>query len=295
VSGSVAPRHLNKHLDSGPDSYCTVPSPADTADASLSTPLGMAVTGDGSTLYVAAFGSSDPASPGTGGRVGVFSTAQLEADTFTPSLASHILLSGGGASGLILNEARQRLYVLTRFDNAVSVVDTSSSPGNEIQHLPVHNPEPAAVTAGRPFLYDATLTSSNGEAACASCHIFGDLDSLAWDLGDPSGTVLNNPNPFRVTIGESKNFHSLKGPMTTQTLRGMVNNGPMHWRGSTSTSTTTSTTSTSTTTTQAPTTTTTTTTLVACFPSGSSCTRNADCCSNGCKRNKGPRGGKVCR
>ena len=231
VSGSVTPRHLNKHLDSGPDSYCTVPSPAGTADASLSTPLGMAVTGDGSTLYVAAFGSSDPASPGTGGQVGVFATAQLEANTFTPSLASHILLSGGGASGLILNEARRRLYVLTRFDNAVSVVDTSTSPGNEVQHLPIYNPEPAAVTDGRQFLYDATLTSSNGEASCASCHIFGDLDSLAWDLGDPSGTVLNNPNPFRLTIGEDKNFHSLKGPMTTQTLRGMVNNGPMHWRG----------------------------------------------------------------
>jgi DNA-binding beta-propeller fold protein YncE len=124
VSGSVTPRHLNKHLDSGPDSYCTVPSPAGTADASLSTPLGMAVTSNGSTLYVAAFGSSDPASPGTGGQVGVFSTTQLEAGTFTPSLASHILLSGGGASGLVLNEARNRLYVLTRFDNAASVVDT---------------------------------------------------------------------------------------------------------------------------------------------------------------------------
>ena len=26
-------------------------------------------------------------------------------------------------------------------------------------------------------------------------------------------------------------FHPLKGPMTTQTLRGMANHGPMHWRG----------------------------------------------------------------
>src|SRR5262245_21191293 len=235
VSGSVTPRHLNEHLDSGPDSSCTVPSPAGTADASLSTPLGMAVSSTG-TLYVAAFGSSNPASPGTGGQVGVFSTTQLEAGTFTPSLASHILLSGGGASGLVLNEARNRLYVLTRFDNAVSVVNTSASPGSEVQHLalagPVSfTPEPASVVAGRPFLYDATLTSSNGEAACASCHIFGDLDSLAWDLGDPSGTVLHNPNPFRVTVGENQDFHSLKGPMTTQTLRGLVNNGPMHWRG----------------------------------------------------------------
>src|SRR5262249_51634457 len=59
ASGSVTPRHLNTHLDSGPDSYCTVPSPAGTANASLSTPLGMAVSTTG-TLYVAAFGSSNP-------------------------------------------------------------------------------------------------------------------------------------------------------------------------------------------------------------------------------------------
>src|SRR5262249_58558817 len=99
VSGSVTPRHLNKRLDSSPDSYCTVPSPAGTADASLSTPVGMAVTGDGSTLYVAAFGSSDPASPGTGGQVGVFNAAQLGADTFTPRLGGHILLIGCRAYG----------------------------------------------------------------------------------------------------------------------------------------------------------------------------------------------------
>ena len=31
--------------------------------------------------------------------------------------------------------------------------------------------------------------------------------------------------------GQVDLFHSMKGPMTTQTLRGMVNNGSMHWRG----------------------------------------------------------------
>jgi mono/diheme cytochrome c family protein len=32
-------------------------------------------------------------------------------------------------------------------------------------------------------------------------------------------------------IGVQQPFHPLKGPMTTQTLRGMANHGPMHWRG----------------------------------------------------------------
>src|SRR4029453_11355130 len=133
---------------------------------------------------------------------------------------------------LVLDEARQRLYVLTRFDNSVSVVDTVAPA--EVDHIALHNPEPANVVTGRPFLYDAVFTSSNGEASCSSCHVFGDFDSLAWDLGNPDDIVLNNPNPFRVPdiLGMSfPDHHPMKGPTTPQSLRGMANHGPMHWRG----------------------------------------------------------------
>jgi DNA-binding beta-propeller fold protein YncE len=213
----VLPRHLNKHLN------YALPVPPGAQAKSLALPTGLAVSGDGATLYVAAFGTS---------AVGVFSTAEVEADSFVPDAADHIAVSGGGPSGLVLDEGRQRLYVATRFDNGVSVIDTSQA--KEIAHQRYYNPEPPAVVAGRPLLYDAVTTSSNGEAACGSCHIFGDFDSLAWDLGNPDDTVLPELNPFRVgdPIGMSfPNHHPLKGPMTTQSLRGMDNAGPMHWRG----------------------------------------------------------------
>jgi DNA-binding beta-propeller fold protein YncE len=210
---NVIPRHLNKHID-----YDVVPSPPGTAANSLATPLEMAVTGDGATLYVAAFGSS---------KVGVFSTADLEMNNFVPSSADHISVSGGGPSGLVLDEAKDQLYVFTRFDNAISVIDTISE--TEIAHVAVYNPEPANVVDGRPFLYDANFTSSNGEASCSSCHVFADFDSLGWDLGDPDGVPFANTNPFEV--GSGAPFHPMKGPMTTQSLRGMADHGPMHWRG----------------------------------------------------------------
>jgi hypothetical protein len=112
------------------------------------------------------------------------------------------------------------------------VIDTRTRA--EIAHVPVFNPEPASVVVGRPVLYDARLTSSNGEAACAVCHVFGDFDSLAWDLGNPDDAVAPNGNPKRLDdfFGISfPGFHPMKGPMTTQSLRGMANHGPMHWRG----------------------------------------------------------------
>ncbi|HEY8493875.1 MAG TPA: hypothetical protein VIN04_08275, partial [Myxococcota bacterium] len=237
---AVLPRHLNKHID-----YSVRPAPPGTAEHSLATPLDMAVTSDGLTLYVAAFGSS---------KIGVFDTATLEDDSFDPATQSahYIPVSGGGPGGLVLDEARNRLYVLTRFDNSVSVIDLATR--TETAHVALHNPEPPSVVAGRPFLYDAVATSSNGEASCSSCHVFGDLDHLAWDLGNPDevpgqnpmqirlGAVLQLASQFGLDLGfidpdelngtgVLNQFSALKGPMTTQTLRGLSTHGPMHWRG----------------------------------------------------------------
>jgi YVTN family beta-propeller protein len=225
LATTVTPRHLNKHID-----YSIRPALAGVKDASLATPLGMALTANGQTLYVAAFGSS---------KVGVFNTTQLENDTFTPSASDHIGVSGGGPSGVILDETNQRLYVLTRFDNGIAVIDTATRV--EVDHLSLYNPEPPSVVNGRPFLYDAYFTSSNGEASCSSCHFFADFDSLAWDLGNPDDVKIPNPLPVRLqalcdlgqcnTVEDLTHFHPMKGPMTTQTLRGMKNHGAMHWRG----------------------------------------------------------------
>ncbi len=222
--GGVAPRHLNKHIDYN---HCCAPNPNDENARSLAFPQGMAVTGNGATLYVAALGS---------GKVGVFSTAQLEANTFVPSTASQISVSGGGPTGLVLDEERKQLYVMTRFDNGISIVDTRRQA--EADHVQMHNPEPSSIVTGRRFLYDAKFTSSHGDSACASCHVFGDFDSLAWDLGNPDEKVIDNPGPFNSTLFNLVTnqpmepiFHPMKGPMATQSLRGMANHGPMHWRG----------------------------------------------------------------
>ena len=61
----VWPRHLNKHIP-----YGVSPVPAGVKERSLATPVGLAVTADGSTLYVTAFGSA---------KIGVFETGELDA------------------------------------------------------------------------------------------------------------------------------------------------------------------------------------------------------------------------
>jgi DNA-binding beta-propeller fold protein YncE len=232
--GVVKPRHVNRHID-----YSVLPAPPFVKDASLATPVDMVISPDGSKLYVAAFGSS---------KIGVFNTADLDNDAlwdnagpeFDPITASagYIDVSGGGPGGVVLNSAKNRLYVLTRFNDSIVTIDTTTSTELASQPLAL-NPEPESVKDGRFMLYDAVRTSSNGEAACASCHVFGDLDQLAWDLGNPDDVVTENPMQINLAIAAgdqnggaaNSQFHPMKGPMTTQTLRGLVNSGAMHWRG----------------------------------------------------------------
>ncbi|MDP6436198.1 MAG: hypothetical protein QGG46_03070, partial [Gammaproteobacteria bacterium] len=159
-SGEVKPRHLNPHIN-----YKKYPVPLKVREKSLSMPVGLAFTSDGKKLYVAAKGSD---------KIAVLDTRKLDTGRYKPSKRHHIEVPGGGPAGLLLDEARGLLYVLTRFDNSLAVIDTRSKTLE--QSLPLFNPEPETVTAGRKFFFNAFLTSGNGESSCASCHVAGDKD-----------------------------------------------------------------------------------------------------------------------
>jgi DNA-binding beta-propeller fold protein YncE len=228
---AVGAANLNPHLDHA----------AGTGDPALSVafPQDLTVSRDGRKLYVVAQGSS---------KLAVYDTTLLESGSAAPSARNQIRLTGGGPTGVVLDEERDLAFVHTRFDNSISVVDLDRN--REVDHVAMYNPEPPSVTNGRKYLYDATFTSALGDQACASCHIGGDNDGLAWDLGNPGGAPLpitkafaNEsdvnaiPEDFIVALfgppikGVFAAYQPLKGPMTTQSLRGMDNHGSMHWRG----------------------------------------------------------------
>lgn len=237
-TGTVTTRHLNSHIN-----YET---PDNTTKAhSVATPLQIEFSEDGNTVYVASIGSN---------KIAVYPKQALK-NGFDPTVISpnHIDVSGGPA-GFWVDEESQRVYVYTHFDHGVSVFDLNSK--NELQRLALPNPEPEVFEIGKAMLYDATRSSWNGEASCASCHTFGDMDQLAWNLGNPDESNTENPQPqptrnlteLSCTLigpndplctfldivngdGNLDGFASMKGPMTTQTLRGTSTHGHMHWRG----------------------------------------------------------------
>jgi len=208
----VTPRALNPHIPYGPG-----PTPPGVKERTLATPTGLAVSRDGRRLYVAALGSN---------RVGVLSTKRLERGRLRTDARRSIALRGRGPTGLALRDGL--LYVMTRIDHGIEVIDLGCR--CTVQRIELDDAEPPEVKLGRPFLYDATVSSSNGEASCGSCHVFGHTDGLSWDLGNPDAEVVPNPN---TSIGDQPldDFHPMKGPFLTQTLRGLERHGVMHWRG----------------------------------------------------------------
>jgi len=226
-------QHLNQHIDyndlhtDGGADHAAINAQI---PHSLATPLQPTISSDGNTIYIPAFGSA---------KIGVFTRTELEDPSFeanfdpTVESADYLATTGGGPSGVALDETNNRLYVMTRFNNSVEVIDLGSGTTSAVHTL--HNPEDASIVDGRPFLYDAVATSGNGEASCSSCHLFGDLDALAWNLGNPDDVLSTNnqpqPNPLLEIADPTGPFHPMKGPMTTQTLRGMSTHGALHWRG----------------------------------------------------------------
>ncbi|ROS02021.1 hypothetical protein EDC56_2471 [Sinobacterium caligoides] len=218
---TVTPVHLNAHVDYSLAMGDAIP--AEEKAKSLAQPVNMVVSKDGKTLIMSAFSS---------GRVALIDTKRLDKGKYRADASKQIKVPGG-PTGLALSNNGKKLYVYSRFDNVVSVINLAKQKVRSTVAL--YNPEPAHVKDGRPILYDADYTSSNGTSSCGGCHIYGDADALAWDLGNPNEEL--HENLLEISPGnnifplKSNMFHPLKGPMTTQTFRGISDSGPMHWRG----------------------------------------------------------------
>lgn len=210
-------KDLNPHLVP----YSTSTIPQTDRNRSIGDPRAIAWRLNGTRGYVAGMGSDNViVLDSNGNRSGVVTNITVDA----------------GPTGLAIDEARNKLYILNRFAGSVSVVDLATE--TQIAAVSFFDPTPPVIGTGRPHLYNTHRTSGLGHISCASCHIDARIDRLAWDLGNPAGTVKPiDPNVHNLggdfpglTTGFT-DFHPMKGPMTTQTLQDIIGNEPHHWRG----------------------------------------------------------------
>jgi DNA-binding beta-propeller fold protein YncE len=211
ANANVTSFDLNPGID-----YSILPNPA-ALSSSLAQPVALAWDASGSNLYVAAFGTDRVGVIDSNGIVQSFVEVGDSAGTKVDSRHKR------GPHGLAMHPTAGLLYVLNRLSNSITAIDTNNL--SVLFELGLPDPTPVTIKEGRGFLYDAKL-SGNGTFSCASCHVSGDIDGLAWDLGDPSGSMFE----AKGSAGRKIDMHPMKGPMTTQTLKGLRGIGALHWR-----------------------------------------------------------------
>lgn len=135
-----------------------------------------------------------------------------------------------GPTGLALDGSRGRLYVLSKFDAAITTISTDTH--FVLSTTPFFDPTPAEIKIGRPHLYNATKSSGLGQVSCGTCHVDARMDQIAWDLGNPAGEMKTfNQSCNGIFEFMCEDWHPMKGPLTTQSLVGMIGTEPFHWRG----------------------------------------------------------------
>jgi YVTN family beta-propeller protein len=204
-------RDLNPHLN-----YITRTLPQAQRALSIADPRGIEWNSAGTRAYITGMGSRN------------LVIVDADGNRVNPQAVE----LGEGPTGMALDESRARLYIWNRFSSSISVLNTTTA--TVITNVPVFDPTPEIIRKGRPHLYDARKTSGLGITACASCHVDGRADRLAWDLGVPDGDMVTN---------RSRAFHPMKGPMITQTFQDIITpflvfpptqepvEQILHWRG----------------------------------------------------------------
>lgn len=219
IDGLVSTFDLNPGID-----YGVLPNPSARATA-LAQPSAVVLNSNGTQGWIAAFASD---------RVARFSTSDgsvMERINLRPQGLDSRAMRGPRA--LVLQESRQRLYVLNKLSNTIAAINTSTGMLSAEVPIGSYDPMPQSIREGRGFLFDANL-SGNGTVSCGTCHLDADRDGLAWDLGDPSGemvTVIGYNLAAHNNTPRERKMHPMKGPMMTQTLRGLTAVAPFHWRG----------------------------------------------------------------
>ncbi|MBK7645552.1 MAG: hypothetical protein IPJ19_21385 [Planctomycetes bacterium] len=123
-----------------------------------------------------------------------------------------------------------KLYVYLRTDNSLTAVDLNALPGGGNYDVTASLPFTLGFEGitdeerlGRHLFANADFSKSH-TSSCASCHVDGHRDGLAWDLSnflDPEGT----PNDQLAYPLDDK------GALVTQSVRRMQEIAPYHWRG----------------------------------------------------------------
>jgi len=210
-AGSLPPRVIDLDAIAPPDRKCAQPGYIEFDPVE---PL----------VYVAGYGNDLLAVL----RIGPGPSLTWEGTIDLPSVATYP--RGTGPRACVVSPDRGSIVSFNRNDTSLSRVLLANLPSGTGWTYTA----PTAISLGLDLssgfvrfgrhLFSNARFSASQTTSCASCHVDGHLDGMAWDLSnflDPEGTPSDQ---LAFPLDE-------KGPMTTQSVRRMEDSSPFHWRG----------------------------------------------------------------
>jgi YVTN family beta-propeller protein len=186
----------------GEDVGGVVQVPLDELDRYFALPFGVAIAPDKSKVFVSASGSDN---------ISVINVpALLKFVRANPSSANDLSASanyvtaripvGRNPRGIVLSPDGKRLYVATRMDDNITVIDTKAA--KVVASIDLGGPK--AITPlrrGEQNFYNSSF-AFQGQFSCANCHLDATFDGLQWDL---------EPDGFGVDIVDNRSIEDLMG------------------------------------------------------------------------------------
>src|SRR4029453_11069150 len=126
------------------------PGPSSERDSSVGIPTGAAWSADGLRLYVTSLASN---------RVAVL-------DPAVPHAVKARVPGVAGPTGIVVDDARGRIYVVGRYHNQLQTLSTADFSQVGMTSIGF-DPTPDVIVNGRKFFYGG-FTSGHGDQACAT-------------------------------------------------------------------------------------------------------------------------------
>lgn len=177
--------------------------PIDELERYFAMPFGIAITPDGSKVYVSTGGSDSITAINTARLLGLIKSHRGSFANDLSASANYVetrIAVGRNPRGIVLSPGGKRLYVANRMDDTIGVIDTSRDKLISIWDLGGSK----AITPlrrGEQIFYTAKY-SFQGQFSCANCHIDTTFDGLEWDL---------EPDGFGVDIVDNRAIEDLTG------------------------------------------------------------------------------------
>ena len=177
--------------------------PLDELERYFALPYGVAITPDGSKVFVSSAGSDSITVISVPALIKFAHATQGKFANDLSASANYVITRipvGRNPRGIVLSPDGERLYVAERMDDKIAVIDTRTD--LMISSVDLGGPKTITPLRNGEQIFNSARFAFQGQFSCANCHLDSTFDGLQWDL---------EPDGFGVDIVDNRAMESLMG------------------------------------------------------------------------------------